>query len=92
MRRATRSILRAVRWTHLLRTLAIPLIVLLPGAARAHDIPASVVVQAFVRPQGETLRLLVRVPAAARQGSWAPTSIAPAGRSRYQESPAVPRP
>ncbi len=28
----------------------------------AHDIPASVVVQAFVRPQGERLRLIVRVP------------------------------
>ena len=38
------------------------LLLLVPGAARAHDIPASVVVQAFVRPQGDTLRLLVRVP------------------------------
>jgi hypothetical protein len=28
----------------------------------AHDIPASVVVQAFVRPQGERLRLVVRAP------------------------------
>lgn len=78
MRRATRSILRAVRWTHLLRTLAIPLIVLLPGAARAHDIPASVVVQAFVRPQGETLRLLVRVPLAAMRDVEFP--LTPDGR------------
>jgi hypothetical protein len=30
----------------------------------AHDIPVSVLVQAFVRPQGEHLRLLVRVPLA----------------------------
>ena len=28
----------------------------------AHDIPASVIVQAFVRPQGDRLHLLVRVP------------------------------
>ena len=37
-------------------------VVLLAGIASAHDIPASVIVQAFVRPQGDTLRLLVRVP------------------------------
>jgi HupE/UreJ protein len=34
---------------------------LAPGA-RAHDIPDEVRVQAFVKPQGDTLRLLVRVP------------------------------
>jgi hypothetical protein len=33
--------------------------------ASAHDIPASVVVQAYVRPQGDHLRVLVRVPLAA---------------------------
>jgi hypothetical protein len=38
---------------------------LAPAAARAHDIPASIVVQAFVRPQGDALRVLVRVPLAA---------------------------
>src|SRR5215471_19246697 len=38
---------------------------LLPVSAAAHDIPVSVVVQAFVRPDGQTLRLLVRVPMAA---------------------------
>jgi hypothetical protein len=31
----------------------------------AHDIPASIVVQAFVRPQGEHVRLAIRVPLAA---------------------------
>src|SRR4051812_27708822 len=36
-----------------------------PAAVAAHDIPASVVVQAFARPQGDRLRLLVRVPMAA---------------------------
>jgi hypothetical protein len=37
-------------------------LLLLPVTAEAHDIPASVVVQAFVRPQGSELRVLVRVP------------------------------
>jgi HupE / UreJ protein len=37
-------------------------LVLIPAAVTAHDIPVSVVVQAFVRPQGDHLRLLVRVP------------------------------
>ena len=36
-----------------------------PSAAAAHDIPASIVVQAFVRPEGPTARVLVRVPMAA---------------------------
>lgn len=31
----------------------------------AHDIPASVVVQAYVRPQGDELRVIVRTPLAA---------------------------
>jgi HupE / UreJ protein len=39
--------------------------VLLPLTAAAHDIPASIVVQAFVRPDGGTARVLVRVPMAA---------------------------
>ena len=33
-----------------------------PGSAVAHDIPNDVVVQAFVRPQGDRIHLLVRVP------------------------------
>jgi hypothetical protein len=33
-----------------------------PAPSAAHDIPPSVVVQAFLRPQGDRLRLLVRVP------------------------------
>ena len=60
-----RSILRAVQWKDLLRSAAVALLVLVPGRAVAHEIPASVVVQAFVRPQGDTLRLAVRVPLAA---------------------------
>src|SRR5580765_4462622 len=37
-------------------------LLLIPAAGAAHDIPVSVVVQTFVRPQGDRLRLLVRVP------------------------------
>jgi hypothetical protein len=32
------------------------------AAPRAHDIPTDVTVQAFLKPEGSTLRLLVRVP------------------------------
>ena len=35
------------------------------AALRAHDIPNDVTVQTFVKPDGKTLRLLVRVPLAA---------------------------
>lgn len=47
------------RWT---LAIAAAILALAPAPSSAHDIPASVVVQAFVRPQGEHLRLLVRVP------------------------------
>jgi len=47
------------------RAVVAALTLLWPAAALAHDIPASVVVQAFVRPQGQTLHVLVRVPMAA---------------------------
>ena len=36
----------------------------LPPAVSAHDIPGDVKVQAFVKPAGTHLRLLVRVPLA----------------------------
>ena len=38
------------------------LFLILPHAARAHDIPNDVTVQAFVKPDGDNLHLLVRVP------------------------------
>src|SRR5918993_6050786 len=38
------------------------LALLAPAPSSAHDIPASVVVHAFVRPQGQQLRVLVRAP------------------------------
>jgi hypothetical protein len=47
-------------------TLVAALAATLAGAAalRAHDVPSDVRVRAFLRPDGSTLRLLVRVPAA----------------------------
>jgi hypothetical protein len=47
------------RWT---LAIAAALVCAAPAPLSAHDIPASVVVQAFVRPQGDRLRLLVRAP------------------------------
>ena len=38
------------------------LLVVAPGAAHAHDIPNDVTIQAFLKPEGHRLRLLVRVP------------------------------
>jgi hypothetical protein len=43
-------------------SLLIALILLWPAQPAAHDIPNDVTVQAFVKPEGRTLRLLVRVP------------------------------
>jgi HupE / UreJ protein len=45
----------------------------LPGAAGAHDIPADVKINAFVRPAGERLELLIRVPLAAMREVDVPT-------------------
>jgi hypothetical protein len=39
------------------------LLILVPGhRAHAHEVPATVVVRTFVKPEGERVRLLVRVP------------------------------
>ena len=38
------------------------IILLLPFLARAHDIPSDVTVQMFVKPEGQHLHVLVRVP------------------------------
>jgi hypothetical protein len=38
------------------------LIVALPARPSAHEVPASVMVRAFVKPAGDRIRLLVRVP------------------------------
>ena len=42
--------------------LAAILLLLSPGEQRAHEIPEDVTIHAFVRPEGDVLRFLVRVP------------------------------
>jgi HupE / UreJ protein len=74
--RNVRSILRAVR-CKTLRCLAALAVLLAPALAGAHEIPASIVVQGFVRPQGQTLRVLVRLPLAAMRDVEFP--LTPAG-------------
>ena len=50
------------RW---IAAIAVALVLVLPTwSGEAHEIPADVTVQAFVKPDGETLRMLVRVPLA----------------------------
>ena len=42
--------------------IALALILAAPAGLRAHDIPNDVIVQAFLKPDGQRLQLLVRVP------------------------------
>ena len=42
--------------------IAASLVLALPGRPYAHDIPSSVTVLAFVKPQGDRLRIVMRVP------------------------------
>jgi hypothetical protein len=49
------------------------LTLLLPVAAFAHDIPNDVTIQAWVKPQGQQLHLLVRVPLDALRDIGVPT-------------------
>jgi hypothetical protein len=50
-------------WRHLWISIFIAaLVFLLPRALMAHDIPNDVTVQAFVKPEGQKLHLLLRVP------------------------------
>jgi hypothetical protein len=42
--------------------LALCLVLLVPSTPEAHEVPASVTVLAFVKPEGQRLRLVVRVP------------------------------
>ena len=58
----TTSLLHVPRMFARVLTLWASLCLALPFAANAHDIPAGVTVQAYVRPAGERLQLLVRVP------------------------------
>ena len=42
--------------------IALPLVLALPVRAVAHDIPNDIIVQAFLKPEGQRVRFLVRVP------------------------------
>ncbi len=53
---------RTIVTTRITFWLVVALTFWLPFGAAAHDIPNDVTVQAFVKPSGEQLRLLVRVP------------------------------
>ena len=46
----------------ILRRLFIAVLALVPLSARAHDIPNDVTVQMFVKPDGQRIRLILRVP------------------------------
>ena len=49
--------------TRRIAAVAVALVLILPTwSGEAHEIPADVTVQAFVKPEGGTLRMLVRVP------------------------------
>lgn len=61
--------------------LAVGMLLWAPARLVAHDIPASLVVHAFVRPQGERLHLLVRVPFGAMRDVERPVARRRAARS-----------
>jgi len=48
-----------VRWA---AAFVLALLFLAPVAMRAHEIPNDVTIQAFIKPEGQRLRLLIRVP------------------------------
>ena len=52
---------------------ALAVLCVLATSAGAHDIPSDVVIQAFVKPEGRQLTLLVRVPLPAMQDMTVPT-------------------
>jgi hypothetical protein len=53
--------------------LAAAFVLVMPTFAGAHDIPADVTIQAFLKPEGHRLRLLVRVPLEALRDLSVPT-------------------
>ena len=57
----------------LLLALSAAVVASAPPPAAAHDVPADVAVQAFLKPEGQRLRLLVRTPLAALRDVVYPT-------------------
>lgn len=62
-----------LRWGRLPAIVGAALVLALPRSLPAHEIPTSVTVQTFVKPEGQRLRLLVRVPLAAMRDLDVPT-------------------
>lgn len=54
-------------WVGVVVCLAVVLVLTTPAIPAAHEIPSDVTVRAFVKPEGDRLRLLVRVPLEAMQ-------------------------
>ena len=74
--RETRVVLRRARrivTPSIMAALVAGLIFALPADPVAHEIPADVTIQAFVKPEGQRLRLLVRVPLIAMRDINFPT-------------------
>ena len=69
IRRVTRSPNRPYRLLPLVTALSL----LVPLGLMAHDIPSDVTIHAFLRPEGQRLRLLVRAPIAAMRDVLFPT-------------------
>ena len=69
----TKYFVRPGGWIALIAMVA-GLILAFPATQSAHDIPGDVTVQAFVKPEGQQLRLLVRVPLEAMSDMVFPTS------------------
>jgi hypothetical protein len=57
----------------ILAALTVALLIVLPSRPAAHEIPTDVLVQAFLKPEGQQLRLLVRVPLLAMRDVDVPT-------------------
>ena len=68
----TRHRLRPGSWIALIALVA-GLVLAFPARQSAHDIPGDVTIQAFVKPEGQRLRLLVRVPLEALSDMAFPT-------------------
>ncbi len=72
---------------HTTAAVALGLVLATPAAPLAHEIPSDVTLQVFVKPEGDVLRLLLRVPLEAMRDVEFPTTgpgyldLANAGRS-----------
>ncbi|MDB2553714.1 hypothetical protein N9X99_04145, partial [Gammaproteobacteria bacterium] len=59
---ARRALTRLTRGLALLAVANFAAVAVVPNSAQAHDIPSRITVNAFVKPEGNTLTALLRVP------------------------------